>query len=265
MGSISNLSVNATLTELTATLAVANADGSTVYRQTVDLPVLVPSATAQINATWPIEFEPPGPYTASLSVRDVETALIAYHSVALRVEDSGTTGAGLVGSLDAQPDPVAVGEPLFAATDVINGGNADMPDLQLRVDLALQPTVFRFELSCALPTSVSGDVQTMDGTALAGSDYEALAEAIVIPAGTRAVDVAVSVIGDLIDEPVESFYLDASTLNPEVVMLRDRAAAEVADDDGPVTISVADSNAIKGSARFGRIKRVRRALHRFAL
>ena len=122
MGSFTNLSANTTLSELSASLDIADASGFAVFSVPVAVPALVPSATAQVDAQWPINNAAPGAYTAGLSLRDVTGALIAYGSTAIAVEDSGDTGVGLEGDLTLRPDPVPAGTVLYTGFELLNGG-----------------------------------------------------------------------------------------------------------------------------------------------
>jgi hypothetical protein len=55
------------------------------------------------------------------------------------------------------------------------------------------------------PTDITVGVATEDGTATAGDDYVASSGTVVIPAHATSHDVTLEVIGDLIDEPDETF------------------------------------------------------------
>ncbi|MBB4127619.1 hypothetical protein GGR77_002941 [Xanthomonas translucens] len=73
-------------------------------------------------------------------------------------------------------------------------------------------TAFVFTIALSQPAGsggVSFSVATRDGSATAGSDYQALAATgVTIPAGESSAQVSVLVNGDTANEPDETFYLD---------------------------------------------------------
>ncbi len=93
-------------------------------------------------------------------------------------------------------------------------------------------TPFVFTISIAggnvpiVPVSVG--YVTQNGTATAGSDYQATAGVVVFAAGETVKTVTVQVIGDTVREPDEVFYLNL--VNPS-------ANAEIVDPQGVGTIS----------------------------
>ncbi len=134
LGNVRNLSDNMPLADLTARLAVAGTGGE-VFALERDLLALFPDSDTQVNGLWEIANAPAGTYTASLSLRDALGALLSYASTTLEVEDSAETGAGLTGDLSVAPELLGAGAPLLVTYEVGNGGNADIPDLDLRFDL----------------------------------------------------------------------------------------------------------------------------------
>ncbi|WP_267124126.1 lamin tail domain-containing protein, partial [Xanthomonas sacchari] len=94
-------------------------------------------------------------------------------------------------------------------------------------------SAFVFTVTLSQPAGSAGvtfTVATRDGTATAGSDYQALAATqVTIPAGESSAEVRVLVNGDTSNEPDETFYLDItgvsgalpSTLTASGVILND--------------------------------------------
>jgi hypothetical protein len=72
-------------------------------------------------------------------------------------------------------------------------------------------SVLRFTISLSAPAPAGGvtfDIATADGTALAGSDYtSASASGLVIAAGERTATFDVTLIGDTVPEPDETFFV----------------------------------------------------------
>jgi Calx-beta domain len=92
---------------------------------------------------------------------------------------------------------------------------------------------FGFSLSAASPQAVVVTFQTSDGTAVAGSDYMAASGTITFPPGSTLSTVDVSVNGDLVDEPNETFYVNLSA-PVDATLASDTALGRIVDDDGGV-------------------------------
>ncbi|MCP4658557.1 MAG: DUF11 domain-containing protein, partial [bacterium] len=134
-GNVANTSPNTVLVDLEARLSIEDAAGVEVFTAARSLAALYPGSSSPMNGFWEIAGAPSGVYTASLSLRDAGGELLAYASALVTVEDSGQTGAGLAGDLTASPELLGAGAPLLVTWQVSNGGNAGMPDLELRIDL----------------------------------------------------------------------------------------------------------------------------------
>lgn len=85
--------------------------------------------------------------------------------------------------------------------------------------------------------TVSVDYTTRDGTARAGEDYLAIGGTLVLYANENHAAIPVEILGDTVDEPDETFYLDVT--NPQggsfgtgIVQLT--AVRTIIDDDGGV-------------------------------
>jgi Ca2+-binding RTX toxin-like protein len=109
--------------------------------------------------------------------------------------------------------------------------------------------VANFAVSIPAPTDVAikFTAKTTNGTALSGSDYVALAAKVfTIPAGATSVQVPVTVKGDALDEPNETFNLVLS--NPVGATLsKTTAVATIVDTDDPPGFSVADATVVEGN------------------
>src|SRR5262249_13502890 len=73
-----------------------------------------------------------------------------------------------------------------------------------------QAVTFTVTLSARSDQSVTVNYSTANGTAAAGSDYQAQSGTLIIPAGQTTGTIAVSVIGDRLPEPNETFFLNLS-------------------------------------------------------
>ena len=90
--------------------------------------------------------------------------------------------------------------------------------------------VFTVTLSAPSATAVSVSYATVDGTARAGSDYQAVSNTLSFAPGETVRTISVSVLDDAVLEPEEAFYVDLS--NPVGASLdRGRGKAVIRDDE----------------------------------
>lgn len=106
-------------------------------------------------------------------------------------------------------------------------------------------------LSCALPSEVSADYSTADGTALAGADYTAQEGRLTFAAGETSATFQVPVLPDLLDEEDEDLTVGLSNLSGDpsagsVVLLEPTGRVTLLDDDSPVTVSAVDTTVTEG-------------------
>jgi len=94
--------------------------------------------------------------------------------------------------------------------------------------------IFTVSLSRAPAGPVRVSYTTADGTALAGSDYQATAATLVFSAGQTTLQVPVAVIGDTLFEANEQLYLRLASPAPDVDPLRivdGEGVGSIRDDD----------------------------------
>jgi Calx-beta domain-containing protein len=89
----------------------------------------------------------------------------------------------------------------------------------------------------AVPVTVA--YQTVDGTALAGSDYVAQSGVLTIAPGQAAQAIVVPVVADGVSEPTETFSLQLSTATGATIV-DGTAVAVITDDDGPPPLPTVD-------------------------
>ena len=98
---------------------------------------------------------------------------------------------------------------------------------------------FTVSLTEAAPRAVSVDYATINGTADAGSDYEAASGTLTFDAGETSKVISVKVIGDRLNEADETFSLALSS--PKYLIVDDELAlATIQNDDLPIAFT-ADS------------------------
>ncbi len=92
---------------------------------------------------------------------------------------------------------------------------------------------FTVTLTCPYYHDVTVHYASSDGTAHAGSDYQAVSGTLSFPAGTLSRSVAVPVNGDTDNEPHETFYVDLSQATPatETVLGTSRGQGLIINDD----------------------------------
>lgn len=102
----------------------------------------------------------------------------------------------------------------------------------------------QFQVSLTLSTSqtVTVPYATANGTAVAGTDYQAVSGTLTFAPGVQSRTVSVPVVGDAGDEANKTFLLNLGT--PVNAFIADgQGVATILDDDGPA-LSVADAGAI---------------------
>ena len=95
---------------------------------------------------------------------------------------------------------------------------------------------FSVRLSLISSQTVTVDWTTADGTAIAGTDYEAATGTLTFPIGTTAQTIRVPIIDDDLDEAAETFTVSLSNANAAIA--DGEATGIIADNDLPV-VSVA--------------------------
>ncbi|MCP5256186.1 MAG: tandem-95 repeat protein [Zoogloeaceae bacterium] len=114
-------------------------------------------------------------------------------------------------------------------------------------DAGLQDAVFQVRLSRDPGVPVTLDFTTVDGSALAGTDYIATAGTLTFtPGGALVQEVTVPVLGDTVVEPSDLFSL-AFTV-PSTIVQASLGEATILDDDaGTPTVSVSGASTTEGS------------------
>jgi hypothetical protein len=94
---------------------------------------------------------------------------------------------------------------------------------------------------------VTVDYRTADLSALAPGDYAPISGTLTFAPLQTTRLISVAVVGDLIDEPDESFEVSLS--NPvNAAIATESAPVQISDDDGPPALSIQDSSVIEGDS-----------------
>ncbi|MBX9748047.1 MAG: cellulase family glycosylhydrolase [Roseococcus sp.] len=114
-------------------------------------------------------------------------------------------------------------------------------------DSGTKQLVFTVTLSQAAAGPVTVAYTTRDGTALAGSDYDALSGSLSFAAGETSKTIAVTLRGDAVDEIDESFELALSGLTG-ASFAQAMARGTILNDDAPPVLSVSNAEVIEGAS-----------------
>ena len=107
--------------------------------------------------------------------------------------------------------------------------------------------VFNVELSLPSSLPISVNFSTVNGTATAGQDYTAQSGTVVFPPGVTSVPVTIAVLGDLLPEGVEDFFvnLDGAV---DATILNESAFGTILDDDPRPLLSITDAAILEGDS-----------------
>ncbi len=100
------------------------------------------------------------------------------------------------------------------------------------------PAVITVRLCEELNQEVTIDYETVDGTALAGSDYTARSRTLTYPAGQQIRRIRVPIIDDDIDEPDEEFAVHLTGAANVTLPDQSEVTVTILDDDEAVTVGV---------------------------
>jgi len=146
----------------------------------------------------------------------------------------------------------AVGAPAAATGTIVDD---DQPTLSIN-DVSLNEgnsgtTSFTFTVSLSAPAGAAGvsfDIATADGTALAGRDYVAQAlTGQVIAAGSSSLSFTVLVLGNLLNEPDKTFFVNVSNVTGATVV-DGQGAGTIVNDDPLPTLSINNVAVTEGNA-----------------
>lgn len=168
--------------------------------------------------------------TADNSVEANETVILTLAAGAGYILGSPASATGTIIDDD---------QPALSITDVsLNEGNAGT-------------TSFTFTVSLSAPAGPGGvtfDIATANGTALAGSDY--VASTLIgqtIPAGSSNATFTVLVLGDTLNEPNETFFVNVTNVSGASVA-DGQGVGTIVNDDPLPTLSINDVSVYEGNA-----------------
>lgn len=212
---------NAGTTPLTFDVTLANPSAFTV---SVDYAVTGNTASiADFTPTNGILIFVPGDTSETITVQvigdtidesdETLTVTLSNNSVSATIADGTATGT----IVDDD------GAPAITIDDVtLAEGNA-----------GTTPFLFTVTLSNLSATPVTVDYATADGTATAGTDYNAASGTLTINPGFLTGTITVDVLGEVAFEPNETFFVDLT--NPASATIADpQGVGTITNDDGPI-------------------------------
>lgn len=206
--------------------------------------VTVAFTTADGTATAPADYTPAAGVLTFLPGQKVKSVSVTVNGDNLD-EDDETFAVNLSLPVNATiADAQGVGTILDNDNPpVVSIGNASVPE----GNAGTADAVFAVTLSAASGKAVTVDFATAPGTATAGTDYVTASDAVLIPAGQVAGTAVVTVNGDVVDEPDETFFVNLS--NPGNATIGDgQGLGTILDDDPGPTISIDDVTVAEGNA-----------------
>lgn len=219
-------------------------------------------------------------YTVALSQPSPSALSIGFNvgGTATNGTDYATINSPLViaagqtsGTITVNPRPDATVEPDETVVVSLNAGsgytvgtpnsatgtilNDDQPALSIN-DVSLNEgnagtTNFAFTVSLSQPAGTGGvsfDIATANGTATAGTDYIASSLAgQTIPAGSSSATFTVQVVGDTLNEPNETFFVNITNVSGATVA-DGQGLGTIVNDDAVPALSVGDTSVAEGNS-----------------
>lgn len=106
---------------------------------------------------------------------------------------------------------------------------------------------FTVSLSAASAQIVTLDFATADGTANAPADYQSNNGTLTFNPGDLTKTITVLVIGDTLDEPAETFFVNLSNAS-NAVILDNQAQGTITDNDPAPSLSINDVSTVEGDS-----------------
>ncbi len=136
-----------------------------------------------------------------------------------------------------------------AGQDFLDGGTGDDgiaaadPSVSIQSTLLVNPegdptspqsAVLTLTLSSATLLPVTVDFTTVEGSALAGSDFVATSGTVTIPAGVTSQTLTIPIVGDLVQEPAPDETFTVVLSNPQGLTIQNgTSTVSIRDDDVP--------------------------------
>ena len=229
-------------------------------------PASIPEAGGTSTVTARLNHPSSEATTVTVSVSPVTPAVMADYMLSsnrvLTIAAGATTSAGTVTITAVDNDVVAAAKEVTVSATATNSQGVTAPDdvtLTIREDdvpgLSIADAsvaegdsgsttmTFTVMLNPVAVSPVTVDWATADGTARAGTDYTAGNGSLTFNAGDSSKTVTVTVAGDDVDEPDETFTVTLSSASGAAIG-DGTATGTIRDDDEPTVTLVLSSNSI---------------------
>ena len=203
----------------TITVDLTTADGTALagddYSATTGTITFAPGVTAAIFTV---------PTTIDAVDEPDETLTVSVTGTTGTVGDASDTGTGTIVDDDDAP-AVVIGD-----VSVTEGGDL----------------VFDVTLSNASSGTITVDLATADGTAVAGDDYTATTGTITFAPGVTAATFTVPTTDDAVDEPNETLTVSVTGTTGTVGVTSDTGTGTIVDDEGTPAVIIGDVSIDEG-------------------
>ncbi len=187
-----NLSANSSLQGASLTLTLAPEDETPVDQWTLPIGEIAQGASSLLTQLRDLDDLTPGTYRVTGALSDAGGSQLAQASTQFAVESSATTGAGLRGSLTAQPTDPYKFSSVSIAYSVSNAGNADVSDAVARVrvsDLTTGQTVKTIDAPVVVPVgSTSAGSASTTADMPENRDYQVSLHLVLADGSERPLD-----------------------------------------------------------------------------
>jgi hypothetical protein len=214
----------------------------------VSSPVTVNYSTAPLSATAGVDFTPitgsvvilPGDLTRVVSVPTIQDVLDESDETFRFLLNSSSSGSVLE---DAEAVGTIIDEDIAVFT---------VQDITIQEgDTGITKATFEIVLSNPMDRIATVNYATSSPTgssATDGRDYFGRSGTLTFPVGNNVSQiVTIDILGDLLDEPNETFSFTLSDAVSATIS-RGNARATINDDDNPPVVSVADASIVEGNA-----------------
>jgi hypothetical protein len=179
--SVSNITLNTTLTKLQVVTKVTGPSGAVVFTKSESLAQLAVGAKQAYSYPLTLTNDAPGNYQVSMTVLDANSNLLAQSSGQFSVASTATTGAGLTGTVQVAPQQVPLGSSAIFTIGALDAGNSALTALPLTltiVNSSTHKTVAQFPYSATLAIGGSYTASSSwAATGTAGTSYQAILSA----------------------------------------------------------------------------------------
>ena len=117
------------------TLVLTITGAAYTFTETLAVPPLAAGASHTVPYTWNAAQHAPGDYRLTAEFKDGAGTVRCTSTLDFSIVSSHEDGAGLAGTLTLDPVQVIQGDSVYTTATCLNDGNADLPDLRLKITI----------------------------------------------------------------------------------------------------------------------------------